>query len=124
MTIACQVTVTTPVEFEGDSVLKFLKAGFNHIAVISINRRMLNRIQEQLEGSVPPDQKAKVGFYVPAEFISKLHDWAADDPEGGSVERGKPRKRKIDLISGQLSDSERKQREKVMLETLRKAMKR
>jgi len=123
-TVICQVTVTTPVEFEAESICKFLKAGIGHIALISINRRKLNRIQHVLEIVAPPDQFAKIGFYVPEEFISKLYDWAADDPEGGAVERGKPRKQKIALVASQLSENERKQREKEMLEALRKAMKR
>jgi hypothetical protein len=123
-TIICQVTVTTPVEFEAESICKFLKTSIGHIALVSINRRKLNRIQQALEAVAPPDKFAKIGFYVPEEFILKLYDWAADDPEGGAVERGKPRKQKIALVASQLSENERKQREKEMLEALRKAMKR
>ncbi len=123
-TIICQVTVTTPVEFEAESVRKFLKAGIGHIALISINRRKLIRIQQTLEAVIPPDQIAKIGFYVPEEFVSKLYDWAADDPEGGAVERSKPRRRQNMLKAGQPSEVERNHREKEMLEALRKAMKR
>ena len=61
---------------------------------------------------------------VPEELISKLNERAMDDPEGGKIERGKPRKQKIALDAGQLSENERRQCEKEMLETLRKAMKR
>jgi hypothetical protein len=69
-------------------------------------------------------QAAKVGLYSPAEFISKLHDWAMEDPDGAALERGKPKKRKIALSATQLTDSERQQREKDMLRSLTLAMKR
>lgn len=124
LTVVCQVSVTNGVPYEAASVEKFLKGGFSHIAVVSSHRRKLNLIQQALAATIPAGQKTKVGFYVPAEFISKLYEWAADDPEGGSAERGKPRKRKDMLKYVQLSESERRQRQADMLATLRNAMKR
>jgi Type IV secretion-system coupling protein DNA-binding domain len=122
--IACEITVTTPVEYEVGNLTKCLKADFSHIVAISKNRKKLNRIQELLAGAFSPDQIAKVGFYAPEEFISKLHDWAIEDPGGGTLEQGQPRKRKIALNATQLSDKERRQRENDLLEKLAQAMKR
>ena len=119
-TIVCQVSATTPVEFEADSVRKFLKLDFTHIAVVSINRKKLNHIQEALADIVSPT----VGFYSPEEFISKLHAWAMDDPEGGTLEKDKPRRRKIAFNTAQLTDEERQQRENELLQSLARAMKR
>jgi guanylate kinase len=119
-TIVCQVSATTPVEFEVDSVRKFLKLDFTHIAVVSINRKKLNHIQEALADIVSPT----VGFYSPEEFISKLHAWAMDDPEGGTLEKDKPRRRKIAFNTAQLTDEERQQRENELLQSLARAMKR
>jgi len=64
-----------------------------------------------------------VGFYSPEEFISKLHDWALDDPDGGKIERGKPRKRKIEFTTS-MTEEERRKRENEMLKKLAQAMKR
>ncbi len=119
-TIICQVSATTPAEFEAESVRKFLKLDLTHIAVVSINRKKLNHIQAALADTGGPT----VGFYSPTEFISKLHAWAMDDPAGGTMEKGKPRKRKIAFNTAQLTDAERQQRENELLQSLAQAMKR
>jgi hypothetical protein len=115
-----QVTVTTPVKYEVESVEKFLKAGVTHIAVISINRKKLNLIQQTLEeGGGKMDT---LGFYSPSEFISKLFDWAEDDPDGGEAEKAKPKKRPIDFAAGKLSASELDINQQKMLERLKKVL--
>jgi hypothetical protein len=101
-----------------------LQAGFKQVAVVSLNRKKLNRIQQELTQGGSIQQPAGVGFYSPSEFISLLFDWAAEDPEGGIVEKGKPKKRNVALNAAQLTEGERKQREKEMLESLNRAMKR
>lgn len=121
-TIICQVTVTTQVEYEVESLRKFLPANFSQVAVISSNRKKLGQIQQQLTEAGSPS--AKVGFYSPEEFITKLYGWATDDPEGGDLERGKLRKKKIALDAGPISEAERQAKEKQMLKEIREAMKR
>jgi hypothetical protein len=122
--IACEITVTTPVEYEVLNLTKCLKGDFWHIAAISRNRKKLTRIQELLSETATPEQIARVGFYLPEEFISKLYDWAMDDPGGAIAERGKPNKRKIAFDTAQMTDGERRVREVDMLKSLAEVMKR
>jgi hypothetical protein len=122
--IACEITVTTPVDYEVSNLIKCLKGDFWHVAAISRNRKKLSRIQELLSATATPEQIARVGFYLPEEFISKLYDWAMDDPDGAVAERGKPNKRKIAFDTVQMTDSERRQREADMLKSLAEVMKR
>lgn len=121
--IVVQVTVTTPAEYEADSVRKFLKASFTHTAVISVNRQKLNLIRKTLGAT---GEKAEmVGFYSPEEFMSKLSDWALDDPAGGIAEKKNPHKNpKLNLNSGPLTEAEQKQNEKILLESLKQKLKR
>jgi hypothetical protein len=122
--IACEINVTSRPETEADHIRLRLKAGFSHVAVVSANRRSLQLIKEAyLRLGVEADI-SKVGFYTPKEFITQLFDWAADDPEGGAIERSQPRRRQAMPNAGQLSDEERSKRHKEELEKLRKAMKR
>jgi hypothetical protein len=121
--IACEITVTTPVEYEVANLTKCLNGNFQHVAAISRNKKKLERIRESLVQTASPEQIARVGFYLPEEFISKLYDWAMDDPEGGVMEKGKPKKRKIAFNIAQLTGIERKQREDEMLKGLAEAMK-
>ena len=120
--IIAQVSVTTPAKYEAESVRKFLRAGVTRIAVVSVNRQKLNLIRETLAES--GDMAEMVGFYSPSEFISRLHQWATADPEGGTTERGKLRKQPIDLATGPLSEMERKTNEKKWLANIAKRMER
>jgi hypothetical protein len=115
-----QVTVTTPAKYEVESIRKFLKAGLSHIAVISINRKKLNLIQQTLEKG--GGRTATVGYYSPSEFITQLYAWASVDPAGGAIESAKPQRRQEPQNSGQHSDEELARRHKVELEMLRKKM--
>ena len=123
-TIACEISATTPPEMEADHIRLRLKAGFGHIAVVSANRRKLKLIGESFLRLGVDADISKVGFYTPQEFITQLFNWAADDPEGGAIERGQPQKRRDMQNSSQLSDEERRQRHKEELEKLTKALKR
>ena len=107
--------MTTPVEYEVANLTKCLKADFRHVAAISRNRKKLARIQQLLSETASPEQIARVGFYLPEEFISKLYDWAMEDPAGAALEKGKPRKRTIAFNTAQLTEGERRQREEAML---------
>ena len=118
--IVGQVTVTNRAKYEVASIRKFLNAGLTHIAVISINRKKLNLIQQTLEkGGGKTDI---VGYYSPSEFITQLYNWAEVDPAGGAVESVKPHRRQEPQNSGQLSTEELAQRHKFELEKLRKIM--
>jgi hypothetical protein len=91
--IACVITVTTPVEYEVGNLTKCLNGKFSHVAAISRRRKKLERIRQLLAESLSPEECARVAFYSPEEFVSKLHEWALDDPAGGVTEKGKLRRR-------------------------------
>ena len=122
--VACEISVKSPIEYEVGNIHKCLLGGFADVAFISANRSKLERIRQIFQSSATKEQSDCVAFYSPDSFISRLHDWAADDPAGAEAERGKPRKRKIPLVSGLLSDAERQVREKEMLRQIKEAMQR
>ena len=118
--IACEISVTTPAEKEADHIRLRLKAGFQQVAVISANRRKLILIQEaylRLDKDL-----SKVGFYTPKEFSAQLFDWATDDPEGGKIEKGKPRKRVFNFDKSSEGKASRAEKEEAMLVDLKQIM--
>lgn len=121
--IACEISVTNTAYYETEiNISKCLKAGYQHVAMICASRRKLENIQKRfLESS--PTQGERVGFYLPDEFISKLADWAVDDPEGGAIEQGKPRKRSIRLGAAALTEADRRQQENEWLKEMERRMK-
>jgi hypothetical protein len=122
--IACEITVTTGAEHEIENLVKCLKGDFGHIALISTSKRKLANIQTACQISLDPALFSKVGFYSPNELISKLREWAVSDAAGGAIERGKPRKQMISLAHDAMTENERKERERAMLNRIAEAMKR
>ena len=120
--VACEISVTTPPETEADHIRLRLKAGFQHVAVISANRRKLNLIQEAYSKQSGTKATSKVGFYTPKEFFAQLFVWAADDPEGGKVESRKPKKQTFNFNLSPEAIANRQADERKMLEDLRKMM--
>jgi|SRR5665213_1455391 len=119
-TIACEISVTNTVEYEAaTNIAKCLNAGFGQVASVCTDRRKLSKIKERF-AEMNPTQIGKVQFDTPDEFISKLSDWATEDPEGGAIEQGKPRKQKMNSES--LTPSQIKERGERMLKELRQAM--
>ena len=82
-------------------------------------------IQERLlsQTAMPGTNRPSRIFILPEEFISKLYDWAMEDPGGATLEQGKPRKRRIALNTTPLTEGERRQREDDMLKSLAEVMK-
>jgi hypothetical protein len=124
LSIACEISVTTPPEKEADHIRLRLKAGFKHVAVISANRRKLNLIQDAYLKQCGNQDAIRVGFYTPKEFFAQLFAWAADDPEGGKVESRKPKKQTFNFNLLPEAVANRAENEQKMLEDLAKMMKR
>lgn len=122
--IACEISVTTTIDHEVQNVRKCLAAGFGHVAVICLNKRRLGNIECAVAATLTTDQAKRVGYYLPNEFISRLYDWAGEEPAVRAGAPSKPRKQGINLFAGSLSDDERKRREQDMLKNLADAMRR
>jgi hypothetical protein len=120
--IACEISVTTPPEKEADHIRLRLKAGFQHVAVISSNRRKLELIQAAFMKHRTGLDVSKVGFYTPKEFNLQLFNWAADDPAGGKLEKSKPRKQELDLGLIPPTKEQREAQEREMLDELKRLM--
>jgi len=84
----------------------------------------LAHLREAVAAAIPAEHTSCVTCQLPDELISQLFEWAAADPDGGAVEHGKPRKQKITLDAGGMSEVERRDRERAMLKNLAEAMKR
>ena len=74
--IACEVSVTTPLEYEVGNVEKCLAANFGAVAVISLKKARLAKLDKLLRESLPPDRYEKVQLFTPEEFLS----WLAGQP--------------------------------------------
>jgi len=82
--IACEVSVTTPLDYEVGNVQKCLAAGFGSVAVVSLKKKRLEQLGKLLSESLPPEQRGRVHLFTPEELLS----WLAGQPieeEAGTV---------------------------------------
>jgi hypothetical protein len=74
--IACEISVTTPLEYEIGNVEKCLAAGFKDVAVISLKKGRLAKLGKLLATALPPEHLEKVHLFTPEELLS----WLAEQP--------------------------------------------
>ncbi len=82
--IACEISVTTPLEYEVGNVEKCLAAGFGKVAVISLKKSRLAKLDKLLAGALPSENLRKVHFFTPDELLSWL-DGLPVEEESGTV---------------------------------------
>src|SRR6185295_17113322 len=63
--IACEVSVTTPLEYEVGNVEKCLAAGFGSVAVVSLKKKRLGQLGKLLSESLPPGERERVHLFTP-----------------------------------------------------------
>jgi len=120
--IACEVCVKKTADYEIGNVIKCLAAGFGQVAVVCARKRKLSNLERAVRAAIPTEGIACVLWRSPEGFVAALFEWAAQDPAGGAIERGKRRKRNITLGNGQPNGAERQSIEREMLKHLAAAM--
>ena len=126
LAIACEINVTSTIDYEVGNASKCLKAGFSKVAVICPNADRLSRLAEAMKGCFSPDQISKISFYSPDDFISYLQtatlEAAPSDKPAPTEERRRGYKVKRSFV--QLSPEEAKAREDSALKMLAEKMRR
>jgi hypothetical protein len=122
--VACEICLANALEYEIGNVRNCLMAGFRQVVVVCANQTKLARLREAVAAEFPPEQSTLVRCESPDKFISQLFEWASEEPTPAIVRTGQPRKQKITLDTGQLTEAERREREREMLSQLAQAMRR
>jgi hypothetical protein len=79
--LACEISVTTTAEHEVGNVEKCLKAGFDEVVLLSLNRGTLGKVQKAVESRVGEKDRERLHFMSPEEFFTFL-----DVPEPAATE--------------------------------------
>lgn len=72
--IACEVSVTTPLEYEVGNVTKCLAAGFGTVVVVSLKKARLAKLDKLLSESLSPEQRGQVHLFTTEELLSWLEE--------------------------------------------------
>ena len=122
--IACEINVTSTIDYEVGNASKCLKAGFARVAVICPNADRLLRLAEAMKGCFSPDQVSRIGFYSPDDFISYLQTATIEETPTGTPAPTEERRRgyKVKRSFVQLSPEDAKAREDSALKMLAEKM--
>jgi hypothetical protein len=127
VTIACEISVTSPIASEVNHIVGRLKAGISKIAVVSESSQRLRHIRAAAVERLSKDEAKRVSYYEPEQFLKFLEELAAAAPikaalpgDSTVVRRGRTIKRAISTRS----QSQTEQRENEILRTLTEAMRR
>lgn len=80
--IACEITVSTPLEYEVGNVAKCLAAGFGDVAVISLKKRRLEHIDQLLSAALSAAERERVHLFTPEELVAWLSGQPVEEQEG------------------------------------------
>jgi hypothetical protein len=127
ISIACEINVTSTIDYEVGNVSKCLKAGFAHIAVICPRPDRLSRLEEAMRGCFPPEETARIFFYLPEEFVLYLQrTWDEGSPPKVTGAPAEKRRRgyKVRRSFVEVSPEEAKLREESALKMIAEKLRR
>jgi len=125
--VACEINVTSTIDYEVGNVTKCLKAGFVRIAVICPRPDRLARLSEAVKGCLPPDEASKINFYSPEDFITSLQNIIVEAPASPQTTPPTEERRrgyKVRRHYLELSPEDAKAREEAAIKMLAEKMRR
>ena len=82
--VACEITITTPIEKEIGNVRKCIQAGFSYIAVVAPDEQRLAKVEKAMRAALLPDELSKTRFLTPESLFATLE---ASDAKEASKEQ-------------------------------------
>ena len=86
--IACEISVTSTIGQEIDHVNTSLKAGFDEVIVVSLDRNRLSKLEAQLHKELETTQQRRVQVMAPEEVSSYLANQPVPEASGEQRVRG------------------------------------
>jgi hypothetical protein len=122
--IGCEISVMNTVDYEVGNADKCLKAGCRHVAMICADAAKLGKIQKAVLGCVSETDAARLGFYLPDQFIEYLKARKPPETKAPSPQEIVLGKYKITRRASKLTAEEIREREaaahKLLAQTMRR----
>jgi Type IV secretion-system coupling protein DNA-binding domain/TraM recognition site of TraD and TraG len=118
--IACEISVASTSEQELGNIRKCLAAGFTHVALISSEKKTLDKLTTDIHPKLSQDESKRVAFFTPAElfdFVETLDVKTAAKEETVRGYRVKVQYRPV-------AEEEKKSRKQAISEVIIKAFRR
>ena len=116
LAIACEVTITNPIDYEVGNVEKCIKAGFDQIAVIGVAADKLKRMETAVRHSLGAEVAARVRYFLPDDFIA--HVQSLPMPAAPEAKVRESRGYRVKRSYSQLSPEDAKAREDATIDAI------
>ena len=121
--IACEISVTTPSEYELGNIQKCLAAGYKPVIVISASEKHLSNIRQRTQVELSADDLTDVVFLQPDSFYAFLESLSASsETSTDGIDRVKGFK--VNVAYGKATETETKLRSQALAEIISNAKKR
>jgi hypothetical protein len=123
--LACEISVTTPSDYELGNIQKCLASGYNRVVVISPDEKHLESIRQKAAENLPGADLAKVIFITPDTFAGWLEGIAsAGSNKQDNNEQGKVKGYEVSATFDPDSKGEQRTRVQAIKGTIRNLLKR
>jgi hypothetical protein len=78
-TIACEVCITTDVEWEVHNIQKCVAAGYDIVVEICSDKKILEKIKQSTEKIITPAMQQIIFYFLPEEFYTFLNEQIAEE---------------------------------------------
>ena len=116
--IACEISVTSTVEYEVHNLQKCLTAGFDAVVLIALEKKTLSKVREKMLAAASEAQQSKLKFLAPDEIPSYIESLEMPAPSGEQTIRGY----KVKVSHKQVSDEEKEFRRQAIAHTINRAL--
>jgi citrate synthase len=118
--IACEIGVTTTVEHEVDNVQKCLAAGFEHVVLLLMDRKMVTKAKDASAAALSEEESARVHVLTPEEFFA----FAETLDAGAAGKDGKVRGYKVKVQYQAVGEEEKKAKKQAISQVIMNAVRR
>src|SRR5262249_12437757 len=119
------ISITSTIDHEVGNIVKCLKAGFPAVAMIGVDSKRLQALEDAVKASLGQTESARVAYFLPDDFLQWLE--AQPSPPQAPPESPTPtsvmrRGYKVKRSYATLTPEERKAREAVALKMIAETM--
>lgn len=118
--IACEISITTSDEHELGNIQKCIAAGFNQVAMISPEKKVLTKIKRLVEDALEKESFKKVAFLTLEDFVALLEEREAKSASTEKTVKGY----KVKVKFKPIAEEEKTTRREAISQVVMKAVKR
>jgi len=117
--IACEISVSSPKDWELGNIEKCLAAGYDRVFLVSADERQVQSLAKFVSAHLEEHLRSRVSYFTPAEVIAHLDDTSSEPADKEEMVRGY----KVKIARRSLDPDEADERRKTIASVLARSLK-